>query len=143
MCGMFIIIRNEYYLIFVIQEKGGLNSLRRFFNADDHKEFFGASLNEDIFDPVELRGFFQILSDPALLPSYKDSLVILALSGLQKAFDLAFLHPGMCSHSPSFCQLFTYPSTSKIICSINCLLCTFYRHRCFYLSPLQPLKSPL
>lgn len=90
MCGMFIIIRNEYYLIFVIQEKGGLNSLRRFFNADDHKESFGASLNEDIFDPVELRGFFQILSDLTLLPSYKDSLVILALSGLQRLLILHF-----------------------------------------------------
>lgn len=89
-CGMFVIIKNEYYLIFVIQEKGGLNSLRRCFNADDHRESLGASLNEDVFDPVELRDFFQILSDPALLPSSKESLVVLTLSGLQGLLILHF-----------------------------------------------------
>lgn len=119
MCGMFVTIKNEYYLIFVIKEKGGLNSLSKCFNANDHKESFGASLNEDIFDPVELRDFFQILSNPALLPSSKDSLVVLTLSGLQ---GLLILHCFIleCVPTPYLSVnflLILQPQRLSIICS--------------------------
>lgn len=64
MCDMFVIMRNEYYLIFVIQEKGGWNSLGRFLLQMIIKNNFGASLNEDTFDPVDL----EIFLDSAFLP---------------------------------------------------------------------------
>lgn len=53
MCGMFVIILNEYYLILVIRGKRRFKFAEENFTTDDQQESFGASLGEDLFDPLE------------------------------------------------------------------------------------------
>lgn len=126
MCDMFVIMRNEYYLIFVIQEKGGWNSLGRFLLQMIVKNNFGASLNEDTFDPVDL----EIFLDSAFLPVPKILLYFLlfqitegalsCISSSWNVFHTLFFF---------FCQLSTDLSCSRIICSISYLLSLSCSHR--------------